>query len=42
MKNNVNLKEFNTFGIEVFAKEFEELNSTNDAISFFQTIELKL
>tara|TARA_R110000868_G_scaffold230564_2_gene483780 strand:- start:490 stop:1506 length:1017 start_codon:yes stop_codon:yes gene_type:complete len=40
MKNNVNLKEFNTFGIEVFAKEFEELNSTNDAISFFQTIDL--
>ncbi|MFT6166748.1 MAG: UDP-N-acetylmuramate dehydrogenase [Vicingaceae bacterium] len=40
MKNNVNLKEFNTFGIEVFAKEFEELNSTNDAIEFFKNTEL--
>tara|TARA_B110000503_G_C7150813_1_gene415080 strand:- start:1475 stop:2491 length:1017 start_codon:yes stop_codon:yes gene_type:complete len=40
MKNNVNLKEFNTFGIEVFAKEFVELNSTNDAIEFFKNTEL--
>tara|TARA_B110000046_G_scaffold97901_1_gene105537 strand:+ start:9336 stop:10352 length:1017 start_codon:yes stop_codon:yes gene_type:complete len=40
MKNNVNLKEFNTFGIEVFTSGFEELNSSNDAIAFFQTTDL--
>ncbi len=40
MKNNVNLKEFNTFGIKVFTSGFEELNSSNDAIAFFQTTDL--
>jgi UDP-N-acetylmuramate dehydrogenase len=35
MKNNINLKEYNTFGIEVFAKEFYSINSTLDAKTFF-------
>jgi len=36
MENNVNLKDFNTFGIEVFAKEFEALHTAEEAISFFK------
>ncbi|MFB1022620.1 MAG: UDP-N-acetylmuramate dehydrogenase [Vicingaceae bacterium] len=35
MKNNINLKEYNTFGIEVFAKEFYSINSALDAKTFF-------
>ncbi len=41
MENNVNLKELNTFGIEVFAQEFEILNSKEEAIHFFQTQDLE-
>lgn len=36
MKQNINLKEFNTFGIEVFAKEFLTLNSKEESIEFFK------
>ncbi|MFT4755652.1 MAG: UDP-N-acetylmuramate dehydrogenase [Vicingaceae bacterium] len=35
MKNNINLKEYNTFGIEVFAKEFYSINSALEAKTFF-------
>ena len=41
MENNVNLKEFNTFGIEVFAQEFEILKSKVEAAHFFQTQDLE-
>lgn len=40
MENNVNLKDFNTFGIEVFAKEFEALHTAEEAISFFKERDL--
>ena len=36
MKQNINLKEFNTFGIEVFAKEFLALSSKEESIEFFK------
>jgi len=40
MKYDVNLKEFNTFGIEVFAKEFDVLTSKDGAMHFFETYNL--
>ncbi|MDA9312078.1 UDP-N-acetylmuramate dehydrogenase [Vicingaceae bacterium] len=40
MKKNINLKDFNTFGIEVFASEFVELNSSKDAFAFFKSTDL--
>lgn len=40
MEYNVNLKEYNTFGIEVFAKEFETINSLEVAKKFFKTLEV--
>ncbi len=36
MKQYINLKEFNTFGIEVFAKEFLALSSKEESIEFFK------
>lgn len=40
MEKNKNLKDLNTFGIEVFAKSFIELNTLDQAISFFQETDL--
>ena len=37
MENNVNLKALNTFCIEVFAKEFESINSKEAAVTFFKS-----
>jgi len=34
-----NLKQFNTFGIEVYAKEFIEISKKDDAINYFKTFD---
>ena len=37
IKNNINLKPFNTFGIEAFCTYFAEINSTEDFLALLKT-----